>query len=546
MKKFSLNDVGTKIKGLFAGRELTAQTALPVVVSSSSIRDATTVVDATPKRRKRGAVAMRRFSGAEVNRLNQDFKSSNYSPDSEIRFSLRTMRGRSRNLCQNEPYARGFVNTAIRNIIGPDGVRFKSNVRDDIGTPDKQANGKINLGFDRWGKMRNASVTKRQSWIDLQRIICGSTVRDGEIFIRILRGFDNEFGFALQILEPDHIDETLTYAVGYNLPNGNKIVMGVEINEWREPVAYWIRKDHPGDYMVSSSLNYGRYTRVAAEDMIHVYVQERPEQTRGIPWMYVALNRLNNLGAYEDAEVIAARINASKMGFFKSKNPDAQFDYDDDDQVNGLITESAPGHFDLLPDGLDFQPYDPTHPNVNLPAFTKAMLRGICSGLGCAYNVLAQDLEGVNFSSIRSGTLDERDGWKMLQTFFIQHCHERVFGAWLEMAILSAQVTLPMSKFDKFNSPKFRGRRWEWVDPQKDAQADAIQVGMGWKTNAEVIEDRGGDPEEVWAELALEQKLFAKNGLTQLFPTVIAAANGDNNQDDPEADKGKNTKPGGK
>ena len=66
--------------------------------------------------------------------------------------------------------------------------------------------------------------------------------RDGEIFLRMLKGSGvNRYGFALQLIEPELIDER------YNdiLPNGNIIRMGIEITPQRKPVAYYIRKYQP-------------------------------------------------------------------------------------------------------------------------------------------------------------------------------------------------------------------------------------------------------------------------------------------------------------
>jgi capsid protein len=66
---------------------------------------------------------------------------------------------------------------------------------------------------------------------------------------------------------------------------------------------------------------------------------------------------------------------------------------------------------------------------------------------------------------------------------------------------------LPYAKFDKFNSPVFFGRRWDWVDPRSEAMADAAAVALGTKSRAQLIRERGRDPDEVWAELKTEEDL---------------------------------------
>ena len=93
------------------------------------------------------------------------------------------------------------------------------------------------------GKSAFCSVNQRQSWLDIQRVVLRSVARDGSVLIRKVRGFDNEFRFALQVLEADLLD------IDYNaqLKNGNKVRMGIELDKWERPVAYHILNGHKGD-----------------------------------------------------------------------------------------------------------------------------------------------------------------------------------------------------------------------------------------------------------------------------------------------------------
>ena len=60
------------------------------------------------------------------------------------------------------------------------------------------------------------------------------------------------------------------------------------------------------------------------------------------------------------------------------------------------------------------------------------------------------------------------------------------------MALLSGTIRLPAGKFEKFNRPRFKGRRWSWVDPLKDIQANIEAVQNGFKNRADVIGETGG------------------------------------------------------
>ena len=46
---------------------------------------------------------------------------------------------------------------------------------------------------------------------------------------------------------------------------------------------------------------------LSADEVLHLYIQERPGQTRGVTWFASAIKRLHHLAGYEEAEVIRAR-----------------------------------------------------------------------------------------------------------------------------------------------------------------------------------------------------------------------------------------------
>ena len=105
--------------------------------------------------------------------------------------------------------------------------------------------------------------------------------------------------------------------------------MGVKLDKYKKPVSYYLFKEHPHNKQI------GRHDRthieVPAEDIIPAYQLDRPEQTRCLPFMTTALNRLKMLDGYEEAELVAARVAASKMGFFTSPAGDSYTGEDTDD-----------------------------------------------------------------------------------------------------------------------------------------------------------------------------------------------------------------------
>ena len=450
----------------------------------------------------------RNYQAASVNRLTADWALSYKSADEELRYSLATMRSRSRDLARNNDYARKYFKMCVVNVVGPNGITFQNKSKDPSGKLDKQANDMIEEAFSRWSRKETADIGGKLSHFDQQKLYIETAARDGEVLVRMVKGFDNEFGFTLQFLEADYLDEN--YNEELRDGHGSYIKMGVEFNKHQRPTAYHILTKHPGD---STYYRYGRtYERIPAEDIIHTFVIERPGQSRGVPWMHTAMTRLNMIAGYEEAELVAARVAASKMGFFTSPDGDGYVGDDKDDNGN-IITEAEPGTFNQLPRGIDFKPFEPTHPAGNFPFFIKSMLRGISSGLGISYNSLASDLESVNYSSIRSGSIEERDQWKIVQSWMIESFCQPVFENWLRMALLSGAIPLPMTKFRKFNAPHWNVRGWQWVDPLKDVKANVDAINNGLKTRSQIVAEQGYDLEEIFEQLKQEDELAATYGL---------------------------------
>lgn len=85
------------------------------------------------------------------------------------------------------------------------------------------------------------------------------------------------------------------------------------------------------------------------------------------------------------------------------------------------------------------------------------------------------------------------------------------------MALLTGAIRLPYTKFDKFNCPRFQGRRWDWVDPAKDAQGDVIRINNRLISRSRICEESGDDWEEILFEIAEEEMLMDELGLSAML-----------------------------
>src|SRR5690606_37912767 len=150
-------------------------------------------------------------------------------------------------------------------------------------------------------------------------------------------------------------------------------------------------------------------------------------QTRAVSWFAPILLDAHRHARYREAQRAAARTAPATMGIFV-QHPDAIAPARAPQHAgDGRIPlVAAPGSRGKLPWGWDVKTWDPSHPTTAFQAFDEAVLRTVATGLSVSYNTLASDLEGVNYSSLRGGKLDERDVWQLLQSWMIRHFCRRV------------------------------------------------------------------------------------------------------------------------
>ncbi|NMU28430.1 phage portal protein, partial [Vibrio parahaemolyticus] len=104
------------------------------------------------------------------------------------------------------------------------------------------------------------------------------------------------------------------------------------------------------------------FERVSAEDMLHVYDQEHPEQFRGIPWNHTSLSRMRNLSGFEEASVVNARAGASKTLVLQA---DADvYEPDESEEFEEPEIELEPNTVVTLPPGFTPVDYSPDFPST--------------------------------------------------------------------------------------------------------------------------------------------------------------------------------------
>jgi lambda family phage portal protein len=437
----------------------------------------------------------RMYEGAKVSRLTSDWVTAGTSADAEIKGSLARLRNRSRQLVRDNDYAKQAIRAIKANVIGT-GIRLQAQVKMQRGSGrlDQTVNDAIEKAWVKWGCKDYCHTAGRLSFPDMERLLVGAMAESGEVFVRMVRQpfGGSEVPFALEVIESDLLDDTY---MGPSSTEGNEWRMGIELNSWGRPVRYAFLTKHPGDSTFGQS-TAGRHRLIPADQILHLYLQERPGQNRGIPWLATAIQRLHQVAGYEQAEVVRARASSALMGFIT--NNDGEL-LGEDLYDHERVSNFEPGVFKYLAPGESVTVPQLDAPDGQLEPFLRVMLRAMAAGVGCSYETISRDFSQSNYSSSRLSLLEDRDNWRSLQQYMIENFHRPVFEAWLEMAVLSGALRLPAYETDpdRYRAVRFMPRGWGWIDPAKEVEAYKEAVRCGFKTQADVVAEQGGDLEEL-------------------------------------------------
>lgn len=468
---------------------------------------------AKPRRSHMARSLLGLFKSAQADK-HDNWTATPTTPDEFIRLNHQALVARSREQWANNDYVRAFIRLIRQNVVGPIGVTMQAKAETARGKLDKEVNAALESDWCDWGKKGNCDVTGKLTWREIQSLFIETAARDGEVIIRLVFGDDaGPHGFALQFIDPQRLP---VWHHDTWRPTGGFIRHGIEFNSYGRPVAYHFTSTDQTDAHYYSLGGRG-YVRVPAGEIIHEFIVEMVGQRRGLPWASTSLFRLRNVGGFEIAAVQNARAGASKMGFIQYKDgfgPEME-------DGEALHIEAEPLSFQELPEGAELAKFDPQFPSGETATFVKTQLRGASSGMGVPYNELANDLEGVTFSSIRQLTLDAREHYKEIQQWLIDALIERVREAHLKYRLLSGAIKtkngkpLSADKIANYRNVSWQPRRWQWIDPRADVDSALQSIRGGLTSISQVIREQGRDPETVFQEFAADIEAMKAAGISE-------------------------------
>ncbi|MEM6497037.1 MAG: phage portal protein [Pseudomonadota bacterium] len=409
----------------------------------------------------------------------------------------------------NNPHAARAQAVFVSSFIG-DGIRPRSQ------HPSEPIRKRLNEGFRRFAT--SAEISGRRDLFGLQADAAAMMVTHGEAFVlhRYVRNAANELELRLAVIHPDQIPRSESR----DLPNGNIVRQGIELDRFSRIVAYYVLDHRPDD--MRAPVNFTP-RRIPARQVLHIFRPLEAGQLRGISWFAPVLLILHELDQWSDATLVKQKLSSMYAGVLS--DPDgAGSPLTDDHSHPADMPRLEAGSILSMPPGkqLDF-----TNPpdSADFPPVAKYYLRAIASGLGLTYDQLSGDLSDVNFSSIRAGTIEFRRMVSQVQhQIIIRNLCQPIWNWWVDFEILSGRLS--SGQREQYQQVKWLPPKFHYVNPQQDVQADKIMLANKLKSRAEIVAERGFDIEELDAEIAADLARERRLGITE----TLGDANADTQQ----------------
>jgi lambda family phage portal protein len=321
-------------------------------------------------------------------------------------------------------------------------------------------------------------------------------VASGEAFVRFFTSSDGSL--RLQLLNPEQVAPWMHQ----ELPDGGRIIAGIEVGRDGERLAYWMLPQNPDAWLATAFL---APVRVPAEDICHVLDPRHAGQMRGLSWLAPVATAILDLDRLIDSLLARARVSALFAGFISDPDGTAGFG---DGKADPQQLSLEPGTMRVLPPGATVN--FPNMPDTGeTPALLKFILRSIAAGVSIPYELLAADLSDVNYSSAKAGLEGFRRRCKALQnSMLVSRLLAPVWRRMVTLEIVSGRLQAP--GFIR-NSENYMGVTFLWpapasIDPLKDSESDVILLTNGIKSREQIISECGRDISDVDAEFGRDPR----------------------------------------
>ena len=409
-----------------------------------------------------------------------DLRASSWAPSSgsanaEVAGAAATVARRARDAVRNDPYACRIVDLWTGNAVG-------------AGITTRWPDAAHTTAWRRWSDSTACDAEGRLDLYGLQALAMRAVVESGECFIRLLPAEvtpANPVGLRLQVLESDHLD---TSRIG--VVEGLATLNGIALDEAGAPVAYWLFRRHPGAWWPGLPGPWASEA-IPARDVLHLYRKRRPGQLRDVSWLAPVLTRLRDLGDYEAALLMKAKIEACLAAVVTEEGDEALTGTVANllrDAQGRAVEAFEPGMILYRRGGGSVDVVNPSGGGSHA-AFARRALEAAAVGAGLTYDQVSGDLTQANYSSLRAGKIEfrrlcEQVQYGMLIPMLVRPIADRFHAQGALLGLWGAEMPDGVSHVPPAH---------EMIDPLKDTTALIAQVRAGFVPQPEAVGAFGYD-----------------------------------------------------
>lgn len=454
---------------------------------------------------------------------------------------LPLQRGQSRELARTNPIAAGAINTNVDRIVGTGLALSCTPNRFILGwSADQAADWKAayQAEFSMWADGTHCDWEATQTFYELQSTALRGVKESGDLFTMLPDGQRTRmqpYALRVQLLEADRIGN----------PGGAMdtatISGGIRLGTNGAPSAAHVYHRHPGaGYFAGGKMWEGDWVefvgRSGRRRLLHHFKKQRPEQTRGVPYLAPIVELIKQIGRYTDAEISAAVVSAFFTVFIEGAaggNPspvfagqpgaDAAGSAAGDDIALGMgsVVGLAPG------EKASFA--NPSRPNPNFDGFIVAMLRQVGMALGIPVELLIKQFNS-SYSASKAAILDAwiyiRSERVWLANSFCQPIHETFMAEAVARGRISAPgfFTDPLLRW-AYTRAGWHGDSMGSINPKDEVAAytAAVEARLMTRERAE-WELFGSDFNDTTPQKAAEEELLRSLGIAPVPKAGAAAA----------------------
>lgn len=482
------------------------------------------------------------------------------SPDQIINRVKTVADARSRDMVNNDGYARGAVAISRDSIVGG---HYRLNA-----APAIRVLSTYSTGFDQtWAEEFQQVIEARFDLLaesdncyldasgvntvtDMIRLGVGGAMMGGEITATaewLSRDRSRPLATAIQMIAPARISNP------NGMPDTRFLRNGVERDARGKPVAYWIRLSHPGENYDLTSLEWRRVPARkpwGRRQVIHIYEQMEPDQSRGIGDIVSVLKNMRMTKQFDELTLQNAVINASYASAIESDMPpDAVFGAMGGNSGAENFEEAVGGYLSILQryfgasnnvaiDGVKMPVLPPgtklVTKNLGTPGgigsdFGESLLRHTAAALGISGEEFMNNFTKTNYSGLRGAFNHTNKRMKSRKKTYADRLANAIYALVLEEEIANGNVPLP-SGIDRefFYEPLMKDAisKASWIgagsgqiDELKETQAAILRIKSGLSTYEVEAAKLGSDFREIFAQRAREEGIIKTLGLAFALDT---------------------------